>query len=115
MVRQASHNAASERHRDKQRKETFLGNESTFLGRQSTISGIHSTFLGLNLKKSAFLVIWSSFGVPSVVSRSSLGKTRQGIREVKETAILINSTFGWLGVLISRVLERLFLWSFLGF
>ena len=37
----------------------------------------------LNLKKSAFLVIWSSFGVPSVVSRSSLGKTRQGIREGK--------------------------------
>ena len=55
--------------------------------------GIKSTFLGLNLKKSAFLVIWSSFGVPSVVSRSSLGKTRQGIRDVKETGILIKSTF----------------------
>ena len=67
-------------------EEAILGNESTFLG-------IQSTFLGLNLKKSAFLVIWSSFGVPSVVSRSSLGKTRQGIREVKEIAILIKRTF----------------------
>ena len=55
-----------------------------------------------------------SFGLPSVVSRSSLGGIRQGIKEVKETAILIKSTFWWLGVLISRVLERLFLWSFLG-
>ena len=65
------------------------GKESTFLGWESTFLGLKSTFLGLNLKKSDFLVIWSSFGVPSVVSRSSLGKTRQGIREVKETAILI--------------------------
>ena len=58
-----------------------------------TFSGIKSTFLGLNLKKSAFLVIWSSFGVPSVVTRSSLGGIGVGIREVKETAILIKSTF----------------------
>ena len=65
------------------------GNESTVLGRETTFSEIKSTFLGLNLKKSAILVMRSSFGVPSVVSRSSLGKTRQGIREVKERAILI--------------------------
>ena len=71
----------------------LLGNESTFLGWETTFSGIHSAFLGLNLKKSAFLVIWSSFGVPSVVSRSSVGKIRQGIREGKEMAILTNSTF----------------------
>ena len=56
---------------------------------EEAILGNESTFLGLNLKKSAFLVIWPSFGVSSVFSRSSLGKTRQGIREVKETAILI--------------------------
>ena len=93
MVRQAPHNVASERHRDKQSKETFSGNESTFLGRDITFSGIKTTFLGLNLKKSAFLVIWSSFGVPSVVSRSSLGGIGQGIREIKETAILIKRTF----------------------
>ena len=79
--------------RGEEYKSTVSGNESTFLGRDTTFSGTHSTFLGLNLKKSAFLVIRSSFGVPSVVSRSSLGKTRQGIREVKETAILIKSTF----------------------
>ena len=69
--------------KNKQRKETFLGKQSTFLG-------MKTTFLGVNLKKSAFLVIWSSFGVLSVVSRSSLGGIRQGIREVKETSILIN-------------------------
>ena len=68
-------------------------NEEAILGNESTFSGTEEAFLGLNLKKSAFLVIWSSFGVPSVVSRSSLGKTRQGIREVKETAILIKRTF----------------------
>ncbi len=32
-------------------------------------------------------------GVLSVVSRSSVGGIREGIREGKETAILINSTF----------------------
>ena len=66
---------------------------STFSGKETTFSGIKSTFLGLNLKKSAFLVIWSSFGIPSVVSRSSLGGISEGIREVKEKAILIKSTF----------------------
>ena len=45
MVRQAPHNAASERHRDKHRKETFLGEQSTFLGS--------------NLKKTHFLVTLS--------------------------------------------------------
>ena len=68
--------------------------ESTFLGMKTTFSGIKSTFLGLNLKKSAFLVIRYSVGLLSVVSRSSLGKTRQGISTVKETAILINVLFG---------------------
>ena len=67
--------------------------ESTFLGRETTFSGSKSTFLGLNLKKSAFLVMRSSFGVLSVVSRLSVGGIGQGIREVKETAILIKSTF----------------------
>ena len=42
-----------------------------------------------------------SLGVLSVVSRSSVGETWEGIREVKETAILINSTFWWLVVLRS--------------
>ena len=35
----------------------------------------------------------------SVISQSSLGVFREGIREVKEAAILRISTFGWLGVL----------------
>ena len=35
-----------------------------------------------------FLVTGSSFGLPSVVSRSSLGGIRQGIRGVKEIGIL---------------------------
>ena len=35
----------------------------------------------------------------SVVSRSSLGKMRQGIRDVKEAAILRKVLFWWLGVL----------------
>ena len=69
------------------------GKESTFLGWESTFFGLKSTFLGLNLKKSDFLVIWSSFGVLSLLSRRPLGKTRQGIREVKETAILIKVLF----------------------
>ena len=34
-------------------------------------------------------------GVFSVICRSSLGGIRVGIREVKETAILINRTFWW--------------------
>ena len=93
MVRQAPHNAASERHRDKQRKETFSGNESTFLGRDTTFSGIKTTFLGLNLKKSAFLVIRSSVGVLSEFSRSSVGELRQGTREGKRKSILIKRIF----------------------
>jgi hypothetical protein len=59
----------------------------------STFLGIKSTFLGLNLKKSAFLVIWYSFGILSVVSRSSVGELRQGTREGKEMAILIKVLF----------------------
>ena len=50
--------------------------------------GNESTFLGLNLKKSAFLVMRSSFVVLSVVSRLSVGGIGQDIREVKELAIL---------------------------
>ena len=56
------------------------------------------------LRKVLFGEAGSWVGVLSVVSRSSLGGIREGIREVKETAILINSTFWWFGVL----------WSFLG-
>ena len=52
-----------------------------------------------SLKKSAFLEAGSWVGVFSVFSRSSLGVLRQGIRDVKESAILTNSTFWWLGVL----------------
>ena len=57
-----------------------------------------------SLNKQHFLVTGSSVVVLSVVSRSSLGKIRQGTREGKETPILIKSTFWRLGVL----------WSFLG-
>ena len=39
----------------------------------------------------------SSLGLLSVIDRSSVGELRQGIREGKETAILINSTFCILG------------------
>ena len=62
------------------------------------VSGKESTFLGLNLKKSAFLVIWSSFGVPSVVSRSSVGGIEEGIREVKEIVM----SYTEIGLLIKR-------------
>ena len=48
------------------------------------------------LRKSLF-VVWelcrSSFGVLSVFSRLSVGKIGEGIREVKETAILTKRTF----------------------
>ena len=71
--------------KNKQRQETFLGEESTFLGS--------------NLKKSVFLEAGSWVALLSVFSRSSVGVLRQGIREVKESAILTNSTFWWLGVL----------------
>ena len=41
----------------------------------------------------------SSVGFLSVISRSSVGVFREGIREVKETAILRNSTFWWRKVM----------------
>ena len=59
---------------------------------------------GTNINKKHFWVTGSSVGVLSVISRSSVGVFREGIREVKETAILTKVLFGWLGVL----------WSFLG-
>ena len=40
-----------------------------------------------------FIEVRSCCGVPSVVSRSSLGGIEQPIREVKEIGFLINSTF----------------------
>ena len=78
--------------------------ESTFLGKEST-------FLGLNLKKSAFLEAGSSVGVFSVVSRSSVGGIRQGIRELKETSILIKRTFCNLAFFGSSLVR---LWFILG-
>jgi hypothetical protein len=67
---------------------------------ESTFSGIQSTFLGMrlvcqevNLKKQHFLWAWSSIGVHSEFSRSSVGGIEECIREVKETAILIKSLF----------------------
>ena len=48
--------------------------------------------------------MWSSLAHLSVISRSSHGGMRQGIRELKEKAILRKVLFGWLGVL----------WVFLG-
>ena len=60
---------------------------------ESTILGSKTTLFGGNLKKQHFLVTGSSLGVPSEFSRSSVGKMRQGIREGKEMAILINSIF----------------------
>ena len=57
-----------------------------------------------SLNKTHFWVMGSWCGVPSVVSRSSLDKIRQGTRKRKETTILIKRTFWRLGVL----------WSFLG-
>ena len=49
-----------------------------------------------NLKKKHFGIMGSWVGVLSVVSRSSLGKMRQGIREVKEAAILKNGNYIWV-------------------
>ena len=64
------------------------------------------------INKKHFLVAGSLVGVLSVVGRCSLGKIRQGIREEKETAILINSTFWWLVVLRSFLGSSLVLrWS----
>ena len=58
----------------------------------------------VNINKKHFLLAGSCAVVRSVFSRSSLGKIGQGIRVVKETAILTKVLFWWLGVL----------WSFLG-
>ena len=69
------------------------GKESTFLGCESTFLGIKTTLFGRNLKKLHFFVVGSWVGVLSVVSRSSLGGIRQGIREGKEMAILIKVLF----------------------
>ena len=80
------------------------GKESTFLGWESIFLGIKTTLFGRNLKKLHFWVVGSSVGVLSLFSRSSVGGIRQGIREGKELAILIKSTFLSFGVL----------WSFLG-
>ena len=65
----------------------------------------------MNLKKSAFFIIRCSLGVFSVFSRSSVGKMREGIREVKETAILTKSTF-YISEFLGRSL--VLLWFFLG-
>ena len=75
-----------------------------------------------SLNKTHFWVMGSWCGVPSVFSRSSLGKIRQGTRKRKETTILIKSTFWRLGVhgsflgsYLAQGLERLFLpWFVLG-
>ncbi len=106
------------------------GKESTFLGWESIFLGIKTTLFGRNLKKLHFWVVGSSVGVLFLfyvlrlllkvgtfraqyskchprhffISRSSVGGIRQGIREGKELAILIKSTFLSFGVL----------WSFLG-
>ena len=48
--------------------------------------------------------MWSSLAHLSVISRSSHGGMRQGIRELKEKAILRKVLLGWFGVL----------WVFLG-
>ena len=61
------------------------GKESTFLGWESTFLGIKTTLFGRNLRSLCALL--------SVVSRSSLGGIRQGIREVKEICNLNKSTF----------------------
>ena len=67
-------------------KTSCFKNEDNFFGNQVNLFRTH-------LKKSAFLVIRSSVGVLSVFSRSSVGGIRQSIREGKEKAILIKSTF----------------------
>ena len=74
-------------------KSTISGNESTFLGIKSTFLGIKTTWFRSNLKKQHFLLTGSWVGVLSVVSRSSVGEIRQGIREGKEVAILRKRTF----------------------
>ena len=96
---------------NRQRQETFSGNESTFLGEQSTFLGWETTFLGSNIKKSAFLEAGSWVAVLSVFSRLSVGKIKQGIREEKRTAILIKSTFSILAF-FGR--SQVLLWFVLG-
>ena len=70
-----------------------MGDKSTFLGKGTTILGMKSTVLEGYINKTHFLVTGSSVGVLSVVSRLSVGGIRQSIREGKEKAILIKSTF----------------------
>ena len=64
-----------------------------------------------NINKQHFLLAGSCAVVLSVFSRSSVGGRRQGIREVNETTILINSIFSvweFLGC------SLLLLWFLLG-
>ena len=69
----------------KEKSSTILGNESTFLGRKKTFFGkIDNLFRKVILRKRTF----GWLGVDALFSRSSVGKIREGIREVKETAIL---------------------------
>ena len=49
---------------------------------------------GTNINKKHFWVTGSSVGVLSVIYRSSVGVFREGIREVKETAILTKVLLG---------------------
>ena len=64
-----------------------------------------------NLKKRHFLQVRRRVGVLSVFSRSSVGEIRQGIREVKEMAILIKVLF-YVWEFFSRSL--VLLWFLLG-
>ena len=96
-------------------EDTFWGYKSIFSGKDSTFLGKEVTFLGINLKKSAFwwlgvflfyvLRFFLTMGIVRAqyskchprhffISRSSVGKMRRGIRGIKVTAILRNSTFG---------------------
>lgn len=98
---------------------TFSDIQSTFLGWETTFLGIEMAFFReAILRKELFvgrkflfilcIALFPYYGdssgaileVPSeallhlsVFSRSSVGKIRQGIREVKETSILIKRTF----------------------
>ena len=65
--------------------QLFLGIWTTFLGRKSSILGY--------INKMHFWWERSCTVVLSVFSRSSVGKIREGIREVKEWAILIKVLF----------------------
>jgi hypothetical protein len=95
-------------------EDTFWGYKSIFSGKDSTFLGKEVTFLGINLKKSAFwwlgvflfyvLRFFLTMGIVRAqyskchprhffISRSSVGRIREGIRELKETAILTKRTF----------------------